>query len=329
MNIVFFGTPDFAVIMLQKLINASMKPVAVVTAPDKPADRGHRLQSPPVKLCAEDHHIPVLQPDKLDSGFIHQLADEISPPKADPPRTESFKPDVFVIAAYGKILPKTLLDIPPKGTINVHPSLLPRHRGPSPIQTAILEGDEITGVTLMCTDEKMDHGPIISNVKFQMSNLRITYTELHDKLAKLGGDLLVETLPQWIKGEITSQEQDHQKATYTKLLSKEDGHIDWKKSATEIDRMVRALNPWPGTWNYINSRDGTSEQKRVKILSGHPSEEPSLAPPGSLIKTKNGSIAVCTGDNLYIIETLQVEGGNKMNGQRFYEKNSGSSSFFC
>ena len=181
-RIVFFGTPQFAVIILQKLIDTHIPPVAVVTGPDKPAGRGHRLTSPPVKILADTYRISVVQPEKLDTGFIFQIS--------------GFKPDVFIIAAYGKIIPKSMLDIPPKGTINVHPSLLPRHRGPAPIQGAILGGDESTGVTLMLTDEKMDHGPIIKSATYNMQNAKILYTELHDILARIGGDLLVETLPQ-------------------------------------------------------------------------------------------------------------------------------------
>ncbi len=324
-KIVFFGTPPFAVIILQKLINAGMSPAAVVTAPDKPAGRGHRLASPPVKELAEKHAIPVLQPEKpKEEAFLKVL--------------RSYGADIFVIAAYGKILSQALLDISPKGTINVHPSLLPRHRGPSPIQSAILSGDNTTGVTLMLTDKEMDHGPIISDFKFQISDLKkITYPELHDVLATLGGDLLVQTLPKWITGEITPQEQDHAKATYTKLFTKEDGHIDWTKSADEIDRMVRALNPRPGAWSLINSGCPTSgiipevghpELLRVKILQGHPTNEFSLEKPGTVTKTKNGHLAASTRDFLFVIDKLQLEGKMPVEGRIFYENNSGVSFFF-
>jgi len=290
-----------------------MKPAAIVAAPNKPAGRGQKLTSPPVKILAEKHGIPVLQPEKLDESFRFQVS--------------GFSPDVFVIASYGKILPQALLAIPSRGTINVHPSLLPRYRGPAPLQAAILSGDEITGVTLMLTDEKMDHGPILAKREWQIQNSQITYLELHNILAELGGELLVEILPKWVVGEITPREQDHENATYTKLFTKEDGHIDWNKSAEEIDRTVRALNPWPGTWSFLVP--GTIREKifgrlpseysegnlpipnilkRVKILSGYPTDEHYPAVPGTLFKTKSGQLATCTGNGTYVIEKLQIEG---------------------
>ena len=304
-KIIFFGTPSFSVTILQALIDANMPPVAVVTAPDKPAGRGHHLQSPPVKKLADARHIPVLQPEKLkDELFLETL--------------RNYAANVFVIAAYGKILPQILLDIPPKGVINIHPSLLPRHRGPSPIQGAILAGDSATGVTLMLTDKEMDHGPILAQQELEFSISSFQFQKLHDELANLGGKMIVDTLPKWIMGKITPQEQDHEKATFTKLLTKENGHIDWKKPAEEIDRMVRALNPWPGTWNYMKtvgsptSADiaevGLPTVRRVKILAGHQTDEPSTALPGTLIKTKSGQLAACTVKNLYVIEKLQMEG---------------------
>lgn len=323
-NTIFFGTPDFAVLILKKLIKSGMSPVAIVTSPDKPVGRGQKLKSPPVKTVATEYHIPVLQPAKLNPDFLFQVS--------------SFKPDVFVIAAYGKILPASLLNIPPQGTINVHPSLLPRHRGPSPIQQTILDGDELAGVTLMLTDEKMDHGPILAQQELFPSISKPTYPQLHDVLARLGGELLIEILPKWIAGNIIPKEQDHAKATYTKLLTKEDGHVDWSKPAAHIERMVRALNPWPGTWSYLKSEakppivktiggfasDSLIDKKRLKILTGHVTNEPSFAPPGTLTKTKSGLLAVCTGDTLYVIEKLQVEGKKEIHGQTLLHSIVGS-----
>jgi methionyl-tRNA formyltransferase len=316
MNVLFFGTPQFSTHILKKLIHADIKPVAVVTAPDKPAGRGHKLTSPPIKTLTDTYGIPILQPQKFDEHFMLQIS--------------NYKPDIFVVASYGKILPKLLLEIPPKGTINVHPSLLPMYRGPAPIQATILHGDTITGVTLMLTDEKMDHGPIIANSTYTIARNQ-TYAELHDTLAKSAGELLVDILPKWVAGAIIPQEQNHKNATYTKLFTKEDGHINWSKTAEEIDRLVRALNPWPGTWSYLKTTEyfgsPTSEisisevglpkyrkkgkekrEKRVKILMGHPTMEHSTAPPGTIVKTKNGQLAVCTGDMLYNVRVVQVEG---------------------
>lgn len=312
-KIIFFGTPEFAVIILQKLIDSGITPSAVVTTPDKPAGRGQRLTSSSVKLLAAKHHISLLQPEKLsDEQFLKIL--------------RGYTANVFVIAAYGKILPQILLSIPPKGTINVHPSLLPRHRGPSPIQSTILLGDEYAGVTLMLTDEKMDHGPILAQSTYHIAH--ITYQELHDTLANIGGALLIETLPKWVAGKITPQEQDHAKATFTKLLTKENGHINWSKPAIEIDRVVRALNPWPGAWSYFSvipslTRNPENHKEwiphQVKILAGHPLDEPSPAPPGTLIKIKSGQLAASSGDMLYLIEKLQMEGKRPIVGKDFHE----------
>jgi methionyl-tRNA formyltransferase len=286
MKIVFFGTPAFSVLTLQKLVDAGIKPVAIVTAPDKPKGRGYKRASPPVKIFADDRGIPVFQPEKLDEDFRFRILD--------------CKPDMFVVASYGKILPISLLNIPSKGALNAHPSLLPQYRGASPIQTALLNGDEKTGVTLILMDEKMDHGPILAQRELNVSISHYLFPDLHNKLADLGGSMLVETLPKWLAGEITPRYQEHEKATFTKLFTKEDGRIEWQKPAIEIDRMVRALNPWPGTWTMTNG-------KRIKILAGHSSEEPCQNEPGAVIK-KDGALAVCTGHGIYTIETLQWEG---------------------
>jgi methionyl-tRNA formyltransferase len=298
MKTIFFGTPSFAVIIFNKLLEANIKPAAVVTAPDRPAGRGQKLTSPLIKVSAKQIGVPVFQPESLKSEqFLQSL--------------RIYNADVFIVASYGKILPEALLAIPPRGTINVHPSLLPNHRGPSPMQTTILNGDKTTGVTLMLTDKKMDHGPIIMSQELKIKNYEITYTELHDKLAEIGGDLLIKTLPKWIAGEIISREQEHEKATYTKLLTKEDGHIDWSKSAIEIDRAVRALNPWPGAWSYTQNKlnkVGLQSRDRVKIIAGYPSTDFCSEKPGTFGKTKNDQLAVCARDMLYVIEMLQMEG---------------------
>ena len=304
MKILFFGTPQFAAIILQHLIDANMPPIAIVTAPDKPAGRGHKLKNPPVTVLAAAHHISVLQPISVkEKLFLETL--------------RGYKADIFVIAAYGKILPQALLDIPPKSVINVHPSLLPRHRGPSPIQGAILAGDEVTGVTLMLTDAQMDHGPIVMNHELRIMNHAITYMELHDQLAQIAGTLLVKTLPKWIAGEITPKEQDHSKATYTKLLTKEDGKVDWNKNAEYIEQQVRALNPWPGTFTFF--KDAQEKQQMLKILKANVlmQTKPGLVKPGLVFLTQNEKLAVQTKENTLIVEELQLEGGKPMNSKEF------------
>lgn len=307
-RIIFFGTPAFAVTVLSKLQEAGITPIAVVTSPARPAGRGHLITDPALAVFARKHTVHVFQPESIkDSEFLAHV--------------RRLQPDVCAIASYGHIVPKELLDIPPHGFINVHPSLLPKHRGPSPIQTAILDGDAETGVTLMLTDTKMDHGPVLAQQKLEKDISHATYTELHDALAELGGIMLAEILPAWTANILTPQPQDHTQATYTKLFTKEDGRIDWTKPVAHIDRMVRALNPWPGTWTIFGDpiSDTTSEigsptQKRVKMLAGHVTKELINIPPGTVTKTKNGDLAVACGDGrLFVIQELQVAGGKTTN----------------
>ena len=240
-KIVFIGTSEFGAIILNELVKNNYKPVLVITIPDKPAGRKKILTPSPVKKGVK----------LLKIKIAYDLKE-----------IKKIKPDLIITAAYGKIIPKDILEIPKYGALNIHPSLLPKYRGPSPIQTAILSGDKETGVTIMMMDKKMDHGKIISNFQFPISN-KITYKELSKKLAKLSAKLLMETIPKWIKGEIKAKEQDHSKASYTKIIKKEDGKIDWNKPAQEIERQIRAFDPWPGTFTFIKKGD---RKIRVKIL---------------------------------------------------------------
>lgn len=263
MNFVFFGTPEFAAIILEKLIKAGFIPKAVVCNPDKPVGRKHILTPPPVKQRIMNYEleirnkIKVLQPEKLDKNFLNSLFQIHN----------SF--DLFIVAAYSKILPPEILEMPQFGTIGVHPSLLPKYRGPTPIQNAILNGDERAGVTLFLMDEKMDHGPIMAQQKLNYELGIMNYEELNKKLAELSADLLIETLPKFIKGEIKPMPQDESGATYTKKFKTEDAFIepiDLEKAqneggetAIQIDRKIRAFNPEPGVWTFQNG-------KRMKIL---------------------------------------------------------------
>jgi len=205
-------------------------------------------------------------------------------------KLKELKPDLVIVASYGKIIPKEILEIPKYGSLNIHPSLLPKYRGPSPIQTAILNGDKETGVTIILMDEKIDHGEIISNSKFLISNKKTTYQELNKKLAELGVKLLIKTIPKWINKEIKTKPQDHSKATYTKILKREDGKIDWSKPGREIERQIRAFNPWPGTFTFIKHKNKTL---RIKVLEAN-------------IK-----------DNKLIIKKLQPEGKKAMSFEEF------------
>ncbi len=307
MNYVFFGTPEFAIIILKTLIEAGLMPALVVTAPDKPQGRGNMLTPPPVKTLAEDYGISFAQPATLKNN--DDLVSTIT----------KIHPDLFVVAAYGKIIPKILLDIPRKGAINVHPSLLPRYRGPSPIQAAILNGDEVTGVSIMLLDEEMDHGPILAVQELGIS--KFYATELQDQLAHLGAQLLIETIPKWLSSdEIAPQPQDHAKATYTKMITKEDGRIDWHRSAEAIERMIRAYTPWPSAWTTLKQG---GKNLRVKILNvslegaTSDSEERRSDPkPGTIIK-QNSDLLVACGEGVLLVERLQAEGGKPMSGAVF------------
>lgn len=249
MSYVFFGTPRFAAIVLKELLAAGLPPVALVCNPDRPAGRKKMITPPPTKELAVRHgSIRVLQPEKLDADFAAQL--------------KTLRADLFVVAAYAKIIPKAVLDIPRLGTLGIHPSLLPKYRGASPIQSAILDGESETGVTIYKMDEKTDHGPIIASGRAATDSLAATYGALEEKLAKLGGTLAVQTLPDFAAGKIKPVPQDESHATYTKKFTTEDGFIEETelaaaerggiKAAELITRKINALNPEPGAWTVRN-----------------------------------------------------------------------------
>lgn len=253
MNFVFFGTPEFAAIILKKLIDAKISPALVICNPDRPVGRKKVITPPPVKRLIMNYEsgirdkIKILQPEKLDPSLF------IIP-------NSSF--DIFIVAAYAKIIPEKILAIPKLGTIGIHPSLLPCHRGATPIQTAILTGDEVTGVTLYLLDQKVDHGPVLAmrELEIQNSNFEI----LNRKLAELGAELLVEILPEFLRGEIKPEEQNEKEATFTKKFKIEDAFVDLNKDdPVIIERKVRALNPEPGVFTLSQSKGGL---RRMKIL---------------------------------------------------------------
>jgi len=249
-KIIFLGTPEFGATILEGLIKNNHKPCLVITATDKPVGRKQILTPPPAKIIAEKYNIPIIQPEKVLSCKL---------------QATRIKPDLIIMAAYGEIIPKEFLEIPKYGCLNIHPSLLPKYRGPSPIQTVILNGDRETGTTIILIDEKMDHGPVIANRQLSITDCEITTDELSKKLAALSIDLLIKIVPKWINGEIKAKPQDESKATYTKIIKKEDGKINWKKSAEEIERQIRAFYPWPGTFTFWRN-------KRIKILEAETSK---------------------------------------------------------
>lgn len=243
MKYAFFGTPEFARIVLEELIAGGFPPALVVCNPDQPLGRKKIITPPPTKVLAKENEISVAQPETKES-IINYLSNGF---------------DFFVVAAYSKILPKNIIDLPKLGIIGVHPSLLPKYRGATPIQSAILAGETETGTTLFMIDEKVDNGPILATYNLQLTT-NDNYEALMEKLAHLSGKLLVETLPKFIAGKIKPQEQDHDSATFTKKFTSEDAFVDLDKDdPVMIERKVRALNPEPGVWT-------TKDGKRMKIL---------------------------------------------------------------
>jgi len=319
---IFMGTPKFAVPILEALIKNSeacgIEIIGVVTEPDKPVGRKQTLTSSPVKIFAQEHNLPVFQPKKIKNWKL-----EIG----------NLKPDLGIVAAYGQIIPKEILDVPRYGFLNVHGSLLPELRGPSPIQYAILEGKKETGITIMLIDEKMDEGPILTMSKVKCQMLNVTYEELYEKMARLGAELLIKTLPKYLSGGIKPFPQDHSKATYSKMIKKEDGHINWNKPADYIERQTRAFNPWPGTYAYwkfqisstksqINSKSRVLKTKQIKILKARPiTKLPNYSianTPGTIFLTSEKEMAVVCGQNTtLIIDTLQLEGKKPMAAREF------------
>lgn len=277
-SIIFFGTPDFVLPIPQALLEAGHQLSAIITAPDRPVGRHKTLTSSPVKSWAQKHQISVFTPEILNSEFIRQLADNLAP----------LKPDIIVLAAYGKILPAELLELPKHGALCVHPSLLPKYRGASPVPTAILSGDKETGVSIIKMDEKVDHGPIIAQVKEPILPTDTSET-LHQRLFKIGAQLLLQNVNQYIKGEIKLTEQNHAQVTFTKILKREDGYIDLSNppSLEVFERMIRAYHPWPGVWTRWNN-------KIVKFLpSRHP--ERSVKDLSQMRVSNNGSTSLATG----------------------------------
>ena len=306
MKYIFFGTPEFAAIVLEKLISTGYIPEAIVCNPNEPVGRKQILTPPPVKqliangkqlMANGEQLIEIFQPTNKTNllAISHKLS--------------AIKPDLAIIAAYGKIIPETILDIFKYGAINIHASLLPAYRGASPIQYAILNGDKETGVTIMKVDGEMDHGNIISNFKTQISKVD-TYESLSQKLAISGAELLIKIIPDYISGKIKPAEQDHSKATYTKIIKKEDGKIDWSKSAEEIERMTRAFYPWPSVYTNIKN-------KILKIIEVDISDAQNKYHVGEVFLTAKNELAVRCGKGSLIIEKLQLEAGKVLSAKEF------------
>ena len=283
------GTPEFGVPTLEHLAGSGLRVVGVYTQPDRPSGRGKKTRKSPVKVLAEARGLHVFQPDTLS---MQDARAEMA----------SLKPDIAVVAAYGLILPKWTLDLPTHGVLNVHPSLLPRHRGPAPVANAILEGDEKTGVTVMKVEPKVDSGPILRSVSLEIGP-RETTGDLTKRLAEMGARLLVETLRDWVRGLIEPIVQDDSLATFSRKATRGDGEINWALPAVEIDRTIRAYDPWPGSFT-------TWMGRRLKVLEAEPFEG-GVGNPGMVMKGRGG-VMVQTGRGQLVLRKVQPEGSRGM-----------------
>jgi methionyl-tRNA formyltransferase len=291
MRIVFIGTPEFAVPSLEALLSSSDQVVGVVCQPDRPKGRGHQVVAPPVKVVAERAGIPVLQPLKIRTPeFLQALS--------------SWQPDVIVVAAYGRILHKPILQLPPMGCVNVHGSLLPKYRGAAPVQWAVINGETETGITTMLMDEGMDTGAMLLQEKLEIIPDDTAGT-LAPRLAALGGRLLIETLVQLKAGTLVPTKQDDQQATMAPLLKKEDGLIDWTLSATSLTNRVRGLSPWPGAYTFLGD-------ERWNIWKAALQRTATTDTPGTIVAVTKQLILVATGDGLLEICEIQTANSKRM-----------------
>lgn len=314
-KIIFFGTSEFAVPALEALKNEGYEIVAVITNPDEPVGRKKVLTPPPVKITAEKYGIKILQPEKLRNNT--EFAEKL----------KTLKPGISVVVAYGKIIPAEIINLPRFGILNIHPSLLPKYRGPTPIQTTILNGEKETGVMIIKIDEEVDHGPILANYKIQISNDK-NFQELQNELARLGAELLIKILPDYLAGKITPQPQDHSQATLTKKFTRDDARINWNKTAEEIDRQIRALNPEPGVWTTWNDKilkileaEVTGEENRQNGQVFLKPRRQGVGVPTEASGKKDDKIVVGTAEGLIVLKIIQPEGKKPMSAEDFVRGN--------
>lgn len=296
-KIIFWGTPEFGTPSLISLINHSnYEIVAIVSQPDKKVGRKQKIEFSAIKKIALENNIKIFQPEKLSATFLNNL--------------KKLSSDLNIVAAYGKIIPKQFLDLPKYKSINLHGSLLPKYRGASPIQSAILNQETKTGITAMLMDEKMDHGDIIAQEKIKICIDENAQT-LHDKLSKLSAKLLIKILPNYLSKKIKLKQQNHKLATYTKILKREHGQVDWNQSNYKINAQIRAFYPWPGSFTYLNG-------KRLKIIKSSVSEHNfNLKKPGIIYLTKKNELAIQCSQNSLILEQVQLEGKKIITGANF------------
>lgn len=301
-RIVFMGTSPFAKEILESLAKNNYNLVSAYTQPDKPSGRKKELHASEVKKFCQEKNIHLEQPEKFGAVAIEKL--------------RQFEPDIIIVAAYGKILPKTVLDIPKFSAINIHPSILPKWRGPSPIQNAILEGEKETGITIMRMDAGMDSGDILTQEKMLISDID-TSESLLQKASKQSSHLLLQTLPAWIENKIIPKKQGADKATFCKIISKEDGKINWQESAEKIYNKFRAFYPWPGIFCFWNLNGKNARLKFTQIsIEKNTSNEIWQLKSGTVVKI-NGNVGVLTTDGILMLEEIQMEGKKNMVAKEF------------
>ncbi len=300
-SVIYMGTPDFAVPPLVALHHAGYTVPMVVTQPDRPKGRGRALTPPPVKQAALGFSYPILQPETIRDPAIIEIL-------------KSINPDFLVVVAFGQILPVAVLQIPKHGAINVHASLLPRYRGPAPIQWAMIRGEVETGITTILMDNGVDTGDMLLKARTNIGPEETAET-LHFRLSQLGAEVLIETLSKLLEGSIFPRAQKHDEATYAPMLKKEDGRINWHQSVLRLDAFVRAMTPWPGAFCFW---DG----KRLKILKARPIKGPvPLVAPGTLVSRFPDELCVAAEDGLLLIEEIQSQSGRPMASKDFLRGN--------
>ena len=310
MRIVFMGTPDFSVPALKALVEAGHQVIAVVTQPDKPKGRGKEVQMTPVKIQAMEYGIPVYQPAKVrEASFVEVL--------------KGLEADVYVVIAFGQILPKAVLELPKYGCINIHASLLPKYRGAAPIQWCVIDGERETGITTMMMDVGLDTGDMLEKAVIPIEE-KETGGSLHDKLSMAGGDLILSTLKKLEEGTLVRTPQTDEGTCYAKMLTKSLGDIDWNQGTVSIERQIRGLNPWPSAYTMWNGKtikiwaaDVIAGREAAEFLSesGVPAETGTA--PGTVVCSDKRGLVVCTGGGLLSIRELQMEGKKRMDTPAF------------
>ena len=303
MKIIFMGTPDFAATILEKIIESDHEILGVVTQPDKQKGRGHEVSFPPVKELALKHGLTVYQPLKAKDPEFLQIIQKL-------------KPEVIIVAAFGQILPKALLDIPEFGCVNVHASLLPKYRGAAPIQYSIIDGESETGITIMYMGVGIDTGDIIMQAKLPIAPQE-TGGSLFDKMAALGSELIIEALQKIKEGTSTRTVQVEEEATYVKMITKDMGKLDFTQPAVKLERLIRGLNPWPSAYTFLDGKTLKLWQAEVESDEEFQENRENYFVPGTVAEIRKDALVIATGEGFLVIRELQLEGKKRMSAEAF------------